>query len=190
MSADVPASADPAVGHHPIADAAPPDAAPLASAAADPASIADDAPAPVAAPPPAPVPFALDPRLAADTRTVIDLPLTRVLLMRDRTYTWLIVVPRQAGLAEILDLSAHDRTWLFDEVALVAAALEAETAPTKLNIAALGNQVRQLHVHVIARFDKDPAWPAPVWGRTPPVDYDDAEAEALIARLRRRLGGR
>ena len=131
--------------------------------------------------------FVLDPRLAADTRVVTDLPLCRVLLMRDRTYPWTIVVPRQTGLAEILDLSAHDRAWLFDEVSQVAEALRAETAPTKLNIAALGNQVRQLHVHVIARFDSDPAWPGPVWGKAPPVDYADDAAEAFIAKLKARL---
>jgi diadenosine tetraphosphate (Ap4A) HIT family hydrolase len=132
--------------------------------------------------------FSLDPRLAADTRPIGDLALCRLLLMDDETYPWLILVPRQAGAAEILDLSAADRARLIEEVALVCDALRAETGPLKLNVAALGNVVRQLHVHLIARFGTDPAWPGPVWGRTPPRRYDRNAARAFARRIAVRLG--
>jgi diadenosine tetraphosphate (Ap4A) HIT family hydrolase len=131
--------------------------------------------------------FRLDPRLAADTVPILDLALSRLLLMRDGNHPWLILVPRRAGAVEILDLDSVDRVLLWDEVERVAAALRAETAADKLNIAALGNVVSQLHVHVIARFHGDPAWPAPVWGRVPAIPLDEARAAALTAGLRRRL---
>lgn len=123
--------------------------------------------------------FALDPRLAADTRPVADLGLSRLVMMRDGNYPWLILVPRVAGAVEILDLAPADRARLWDEIETVAAALKAETGADKLNIAALGNVVAQLHVHVIARFHGDAAWPAPVWGKGEPVPYDAAGLERL-----------
>jgi diadenosine tetraphosphate (Ap4A) HIT family hydrolase len=131
--------------------------------------------------------FALDPRLAADTRPVADLPLSRLLLMRDGNYPWLILVPRVAGAVEILDLDAADRARLWEEIERVAAALKAETGADKLNVAALGNVVSQLHVHVIARFHGDAAWPAPVWGRVPAIPLDEAATAALLAGLKVRL---
>lgn len=131
--------------------------------------------------------FRLDPRLEADTTVVLDLPLCRLLMMRAVDHPWLILVPRQPDLVEILDLSDHDRRWLFDEIARVAEALKAETGADKLNIGALGNVVSQLHVHVIARFRDDPAWPNPVWGR-PAVRPRGPELDAALAeRLRTRL---
>ncbi|MFZ9017464.1 MAG: HIT family protein, partial [Ilumatobacteraceae bacterium] len=75
--------------------------------------------------------------------------------------------PRVAGAAEIIDLSPSDRARLLDEIVAVSTALRDETEPVKLNVAALGNMVRQLHVHIVARFEADPAWPGPVWGRCP-----------------------
>lgn len=131
--------------------------------------------------------FHLDPRLAADTRPVLELPLCRLLMMRGVDHPWLILVPRAPDLVEILDLSEHDRRWLFDEVARVAEALRAETGCAKLNVGALGNVVAQLHVHVIARFRDDPAWPNPVWGRPPLRPRDEADDLALAERLRARL---
>lgn len=133
--------------------------------------------------------FLLDPRLAADTRPVVELPLCRVVAMRGVDHPWLILVPRRAGLVEILDLDDAERARLFEEVAAVAAALKAETGADKLNIGALGNVVAQLHVHVIARFRSDPAWPAPVWGRPAERPIDEATATALEARIAARLGG-
>jgi diadenosine tetraphosphate (Ap4A) HIT family hydrolase len=118
------------------------------------------APAPHAA-------FTLDPQLERDTTAVGDLPLSRLLLMNDANLPWLIVVPRRAGPKEIFDLDEGERTRLMRELALLAQLLKDLTACHKINIAAIGNVVSQLHVHVIARRRDDPAWPRPVWGAPP-----------------------
>ncbi len=133
--------------------------------------------------------FHLDPRLAGDTVPVVDLALSALLMMRDGNYPWLILVPRRAGAVEILDLEPTDRARLWAEVEAVAAALAAETGADKLNVAALGNVVSQLHVHVVARFRGDAAWPAPVWGKVPATPLDEMKAAALRDRLSARLSG-
>jgi diadenosine tetraphosphate (Ap4A) HIT family hydrolase len=132
--------------------------------------------------------FALDPRLAAETRLVGDLPLSRVLLMDDLRFPWLVLVPRRAELVELDDLPRNDRIRLLDEIERAGRALRATVAPDKLNVAALGNVVRQLHVHVIARFCNDAAWPRPVWGVGERVPYPADAAADRIARLRGHLG--
>jgi diadenosine tetraphosphate (Ap4A) HIT family hydrolase len=129
--------------------------------------------------------FTLHPRLAADTALILDAPLCRVLLMDEVTYPWLILVPRRAGLAEIGDLSPADRGQLIDEIAIASAVLRRLETPQRINVAALGNIVEQLHVHVIARLATDPAWPGPVWGRAAPVRFDPAAREARLDALRR-----
>jgi diadenosine tetraphosphate (Ap4A) HIT family hydrolase len=131
--------------------------------------------------------FELDHRLAADTLPVADLPLSTVRLMRDANYTWLILVPRRPGLAELIDLPREDRLQLMDEIALVSDLLKAETGCLKLNVAAIGNIVRQLHIHIVARFEEDAAWPGPVWGKHPTVAYAQEVEEALVKRLASRL---
>src|SRR5450631_2124048 len=103
--------------------------------------------------------FALDPRLAVDTHVVGDLEFSRVLLMNDARFPWLILVPRRAGLRELIELPREDQHALLDEINRCAHVLHALEKPEKLNIAALGNVVAQLHVHVIARFANDAAWP-------------------------------
>jgi diadenosine tetraphosphate (Ap4A) HIT family hydrolase len=108
--------------------------------------------------------WTLHPQLAADTVNLGDLPLSRVLVMNDANYPWLILVPRKADITEVIDLDEAEQTLLMREVAEAARALREVTACHKLNIAALGNMVPQLHVHVIARFRHDAAWPQPVWG--------------------------
>lgn len=108
--------------------------------------------------------FALDAQLAADTHVIGDLALSRLLLMDDARYAWLILVPRRAGLREWIDLDWPAQMQLLEEINEVGRALQTLYAPDKLNIAALGNIVAQLHVHVIARWQGDAAWPAPVWG--------------------------
>lgn len=124
--------------------------------------------------------FALDPQLAADTRPVAPLPLSDVLLMNDASYPWLVLVPRVAGASELLDLAEGDRGQLWREIDIASQALRDLFTPDKLNIAALGNMVGQLHVHVIARFKDDAAWPKPVWGAQPATPYPpDALAERL-----------
>ena len=129
-------------------------------------------------------PFALDPRLAADTRAVISLPLCDVRLMHDARYAWLLLVPRRADVAEVIDLDSEDQARLWREVASAANALRATAPCDKLNIGALGNIVRQLHVHVVARRVGDAAWPGPVWGYGEAVPYTDEGAGTLVEALR------
>jgi diadenosine tetraphosphate (Ap4A) HIT family hydrolase len=131
--------------------------------------------------------FDLHPQLAKDTTQLGDLPLSRVLLIDDRTYPWLLLVPRRRGVSEITELGAIERAHLMTEITQVADALKAETDCHKINIAALGNVVPQLHVHVIARFREDAAWPRPVWGQVPPTRYEASEKADVVARLRRRI---
>jgi diadenosine tetraphosphate (Ap4A) HIT family hydrolase len=109
-------------------------------------------------------PFILDPNLDNDTILLGRLPLSRVLLMNDARYPWIILVPEKPDLAEIIDLTDGDRQQLMREIAAASEALKALFNPDKLNVGALGNRVRQLHVHVLARFLSDAAWPGPVWG--------------------------
>ncbi len=118
--------------------------------------------------------FELHPRLAADTAPLGALALSRVLLMNDARFRWLILVPARAGLREIHDLDAAGRAALIEEVALVSHALSTLYRPDKINVGALGNMVEQLHVHVVARRADDAAWPGPVWGAGTPVAYEDA----------------
>jgi len=133
--------------------------------------------------------FAIDPRLAADTHAVGALPFSELLLMDDARFPWVILVPRIAGARELIDLDEGDQRLLLGEIDHVARALETLLHPDKLNIAALGNVVPQLHVHVIARFTSDAAWPNPVWGRGERVAYGERERAARIAMLRTALGG-
>ncbi len=131
--------------------------------------------------------WSLDPQLASDTVPVGDLPLSRVLLMNDANYPWLILVPRRPALVELIDLDESARTQLTGEIAKAAQVLKATTECEKLNIAALGNVVSQLHVHVIGRRHSDKAWPKPVWGVAPPTPYDAAARDGFIGALRRGL---
>ena len=126
------------------------------------------------------MPFELHPQLAADTVPVGDLPLCRLLLMNDSQYPWTILVPRRDALREIHEMSEADQQKFWRESAQLGRALMTLFKGDKLNVAALGNMVPQLHVHHIVRFASDPAWPAPVWGRLPARPYT---AEALTQRV-------
>ena len=128
--------------------------------------------------------FALNPRLEGDSIFVADLPLSSVRLMKDANYPWLLLVPRKSDLVEIIDLDDEERLQLRREIALASTVLRQVTECEKLNVGALGNQVSQLHVHVIARFRDDCAWPGPVWGVVPPKDYEPDHADRLVADLR------
>jgi diadenosine tetraphosphate (Ap4A) HIT family hydrolase len=131
--------------------------------------------------------WTLHPQLEGDTCAVGDLPLSRLLLANDANYPWLLLVPRRRVASEIIDLSEPDQIQLTTEIAGVSRALKAVTSCDKLNVAALGNVVAQLHVHVIARHRGDPAWPKPVWGAAPARDYDPPARASLVAALRRAL---
>ena len=127
--------------------------------------------------------FELAAQLAADTHVVGEFALSRVLLMDDARFPWLILVPRRAGMRELIDLAPAEQHLLLDEIARCSTALRDIFAPDKLNVAALGNVVAQLHVHVIARRRDDAAWPRPVWGVGTHEIYEAAARTALIARL-------
>jgi diadenosine tetraphosphate (Ap4A) HIT family hydrolase len=131
---------------------------------------------------PGPARYELHPQLAADTHPLATLALCDLRLMDDANYPWLVLVPRVAGARELIDLEATQRRKLMDETDLAARLLRDVFRPFKLNVAALGNLVPQLHVHVIARYEGDPAWPAPVWGRIAARPY---EPEALVERITR-----
>lgn len=127
--------------------------------------------------------FVLDARLAADCLPVGRFGLSRLLLMNDAAYPWLILVPERPGISELFELDAADLATLAAETALVAGMLKALMTAEKINVAALGNVVAQLHVHVIARSTADPAWPAPVWGRTPARPYAAEAAAQMLNRI-------
>ena len=131
--------------------------------------------------------FALDPRLAADTLPIGDLKLSRALLMNDARYPWLILVPRRANLTEIVELAAQNRTVLIEEIAAASAFLRTLPHVDKLNVGALGNVVKQLHVHVLGRAVGDPAWPGPAWGFGARQPYAPEQAAALVAQARAAL---
>ena len=132
--------------------------------------------------------FALDERLAADALIVGDMTLTRVLLMNDARWPWLILAPRRDGVVELTDLDAADRTQLIEEAASAAGFLKAHAGAHKINIGALGNIVRQLHLHVVARTVGDPGWPGPVWGFGAAVPRDKVETRTLVEAARAGLG--
>ena len=127
--------------------------------------------------------FILHPRLAADTVVVADWSLSRVLLMNDARYPWLILVPRRDGASEIFDLDERDRAILTEEVARAGIGLKSATGCAKFNIGALGNMVPQLHIHVVARSPGDAAWPGPVWGNGQAQAYAPAELDTFVRRL-------
>jgi diadenosine tetraphosphate (Ap4A) HIT family hydrolase len=124
--------------------------------------------------------WALDARLEADSHHVLDLPLSQVRLFDNAHVPWLVLVPRVAGAVEWIDLDADSRHVLLDEVSAVSEAVRTLRHPHKVNIGALGNIVRQLHVHVVGRFETDPAWPGPVWGAMPARPYTTAECTSEL----------
>lgn len=132
-------------------------------------------------------PFALDARLAADTTAVASLSLCEVRLMNDARYAWLVLVPRRGALVEITDLSAGEQTLLWDDVNRATVALRQAAPCDKLNLGALGNIVRQLHIHLIARRQGDAAWPGPVWGNGNAEAYAAQALADRVEALRRGL---
>ena len=127
-------------------------------------------------------PFTLDPILENDTHELATLPLSTLRLMDDARFPWVILVPMQPNLVELIDLSAKDQAQLIKEIALVSEKIKTLYNPRKLNVAALGNQVRQLHIHIIARFENDTAWPGPVWG----FGEREMMSESLVESVRKK----
>lgn len=127
--------------------------------------------------------FQLHPRLAADTHSLGQAALCEILLMNDAAWPWLILVPRKPGIREAYELEWEQQLQLLRESSALGKGLMAAFDGDKLNVAALGNLVPQLHVHHIVRFEGDPAWPGPVWGRQPPTPYDPAALEQRLAQL-------
>lgn len=128
--------------------------------------------------------FQLDDRLAADTVSVMQSGVVDIRLMRDARYYWLVLVPQIEGAVEWFDLPDVAARGLFTTAQECAQRLQALTRADKMNIAALGNMVKQLHVHVIARHEADEAWPGPVWGVGEAVDFDEAELKDRLIALR------
>ncbi|AHE50848.1 HIT family hydrolase [Aeromonas hydrophila 4AK4] len=131
--------------------------------------------------------FELHPRLQADTQILGDLPLCRVLLAKDSQYPWLILVPRVAGLREIHHLPPEQQQQLMQESCAVATLMEEALGPDKINVAALGNLVPQLHLHHVARFSSDAAWPGPIWGAHPALPYQAQDLRQQADNWRARL---
>lgn len=131
--------------------------------------------------------WSLHPQLVRDTLELGDLALSRVLVIKDANYPWLVLVPRRPGIVEIIDLDDVEQARLMVEIARVSRGLKAVTQCDKLNVAALGNAVPQLHVHVIARRKTDKAWPKPVWGAAPPLDHDSTEIERFMDAMKKKL---
>ncbi|MFJ4113675.1 HIT family protein [Pseudomonas sp. NPDC089758] len=128
--------------------------------------------------------FEMDLRLQQDSLVLGDFPLCRLLLSKDANYPWFILVPKRAGVSELFDLSPDDQAQLWKETTCLAETLKTEFAADKMNVATLGNVVSQLHMHVIVRRHGDAAWPAPVWGKVPAVEYGPGQVDAIRQRLR------
>ncbi|WP_077045742.1 HIT domain-containing protein [Pseudomonas sp. KK4] len=128
--------------------------------------------------------FALNSQLQQDTLPVGDFPLCRLLLSNDSNYPWFILVPRRDDISEIFQLGVADQQRLWQETTVLAEALKKAFDADKMNVAALGNVVSQLHMHVIVRKREDAAWPAPIWGKQPAVPYGSEQVAAIVERLR------
>lgn len=131
--------------------------------------------------------FVLDPRLAADSAFIADGPLSQVRLMDDARFPWLVLVPRVNGISEWLELDGGQQRLLLAEINQAGQLIRAQPGVEKLNIGALGNIVRQLHVHLVGRHESDPAWPGPVWGHGAAVRHTPAALATQIDAWRRRL---
>ncbi len=131
--------------------------------------------------------FQLDEKLQADTFFIADLKMSRLLLMNDSNYPWLILVPKKPNLVEITDLIFDEQIVVLQEVNLIAEILKKSFNADKLNIANLGNVVKQLHIHIIARFKNDTTFPKPVWGNASAIPYQEKAVQDLIIKIRELL---
>lgn len=132
--------------------------------------------------------FELDRRLNADSVPLLWLGLCELRIMDDHRWPWLILVPQRPGMVEVHDMTPLDQTMLVFESNMVAQALKSVTNCTKINTGTLGNIVRQLHVHVVARNEGDPGWPGPVWGHGAREPYRPEDRHAFADRIKSALG--
>ena len=130
-----------------------------------------------------------DPRLLNDCEVIGKFELCYVLLMRDANYPWLVLVPDRENMSEVFDLSQQDQQQLNHESNTLLAYLKKEFNADKMNVAALGNVVAQLHIHHIVRYKNDIAWPGPVWGAHPAKDYSVEDLNSITKRLVKGLAG-
>ncbi|MCH2546227.1 MAG: HIT family protein [Alphaproteobacteria bacterium] len=130
--------------------------------------------------------FTLHPRLEADSLYIGNLNLCQIRLINNKNFPWALLIPRQDNLREFTDLSTSDQQQLMLEICKISTVLQQITGAEKMNIGAIGNMVSQLHIHVIARFSHDIAWPHPVWGAQSNA-YDSTAATQLIAKLRQHI---
>lgn len=127
--------------------------------------------------------FQLDERLARDSVLITKLGLCQLRLQNDSRWPWLVLVPQRAKMSELFDLTPLDQAVLTFETNQVASALKELTGATKINVGALGNIVRQLHIHIIARSEGDDCWPGPIWGQGTPVPYKDEDRGNFMKKL-------
>ena len=132
--------------------------------------------------------FQLHPQLAADCIALGRFDLCRLLLMNDSQYPWFILVPEIADIREIFQLSKDQRGLLQEESCFLAKQMSQLFNADKMNIAAIGNLVPQLHIHHVARYRNDKAWPAPIWGKFSPVPYTSGQLEERLNQVKARLG--
>ena len=128
--------------------------------------------------------FLLNEKILNDTKLICELPLCKFLLMNDSNYPWFILVPRRSNIVELFDLSKDDRNQLDYEIVEASKFINDIFKPDKINIANLGNIVSQFHVHIIARFSNDKAWPEPVWGKFPSKNYNPSEFKIILNKFR------
>jgi diadenosine tetraphosphate (Ap4A) HIT family hydrolase len=127
--------------------------------------------------------FTLHSQLEADSVHLCDLALCRVLVMNDARFPWIILVPRRAGCSELTDLGDEDSSLLMQEIRAASRMMMQAIRPDKLNIATLGNKVPQLHIHIVARFTTDEAWPEPVWGKGEREAYAPDKLREMVGRM-------
>jgi diadenosine tetraphosphate (Ap4A) HIT family hydrolase len=127
--------------------------------------------------------FRLDERLARDSELITKLGLCQLRIQNDKRWPWLVLVPQRNDVSELFELTPLDQAMLSFETNKVASALKELTGATKINVGALGNIVRQLHVHIIARNEGDACWPGPIWGQGTPEPYSDNDRHDLMKKL-------
>ena len=128
--------------------------------------------------------FELDSQLESDSIAVAESELCLLRLLNDARYAWLLLIPKRQGICEVFELDEAEQLQLARETSAAAAAIKQSFACDKINVAAIGNIVRQLHIHVVARNQGDPAWPGPVWGHSPRMPYSEGGHIAMRSKLR------